>query len=701
MLRAPLKVIQFGKYPFPTSILIGILHTSRHTINMIAARPGAALLLLLPLAAGLRAETGLVHNARPSPLAAAGRWAAVPPPAGGGGGGPSFPSVALAASLPGGSGGDDGPPEDLTGRRGRGIGRGSGSGSGSGGRDGGRLTRTLRRAGAKISPALNLFRTLSRRLGRSDVTGLLLNCLLLAFVVRDALPGLAATCLPVPPPAPVSRVEVPYSAFLDQCEGAAAAAGRGGRGAAVGSTAAAAVLDGPVRVDPAEGGSVRYRLLRPETRGQRAEVRRRARSSGRGDFGGSGFGSGSGPVPIPAVEAEARVVGDPADLVRFLRSRGIPFEAAEPAEAAATSWPGGGVGGADGGTVPALAVGYLGYRLYQNGGLTGRGGGGGGMGRGTGRGSGRSSSPPSADASSSGGALEAFSGIEGIDSAKRDVLELVDSLRSPAKFDLVGARPPTGLLLVGPPGTGKTTLARATASAAGVPFLHASGSDFVEKYVGTGAARVRKLFARAERARGPCIVFIDEIDALGKKRRDGAGSSGSSDEAEQTLNALLTAMDGMDTGSGICVMGATNRRDVLDPALIRPGRFDRIVTVDLPDRGGRERILRVHASKLRGFTEGRGVDGRSASSLGRGVEVDLEAVAGATPGLSGAELELVVNEAAIRAVRRVGAQIEAGVDPGDADGRVYPGDFEASVEAFFESRERRQSPKGRMGFTIA
>ena len=219
--------------------------------------------------------------------------------------------------------------------------------------------------------------------------------------------------------------------------------------------------------------------------------------------------------------------------------------------------------------------------------------------------------------SSSSSSLASFDDIEGIDDAKADVMELVDTLRNPEKYTLVGARPPTGLLLEGPPGTGKTTLAKACAAMADVPFISVSGSSFVERYVGTGAARVRKLFDQATKINAPCIIFIDEIDALGKARKDGGGgSSGNSDESEQTLNQLLACMDGLedntsssdDSKSLICVLGATNRKDVLDPALIRPGRFDRIVKVGLPNLAGRERILRVHTKRLSGFAEGLGID---------------------------------------------------------------------------------------------
>jgi ATP-dependent Zn protease len=203
-----------------------------------------------------------------------------------------------------------------------------------------------------------------------------------------------------------------------------------------------------------------------------------------------------------------------------------------------------------------------------------------------------------------------FDDIEGIDSAKYEVMELVDTLRNPDKYAILGARAPTGLLLEGPPGTGKTMLARATAATAGVPLLYCSGSDFVEMFVGRGAARVRKTFEKAAKL-APCIIFIDELDALGKSRDSGMmGMARGNDEAEQTLNQLLACMDGLDSSRRICVMAATNRKDVLDPALVRPGRFDRIIRLDLPSTLGRERILRVHANKLPGFLEGKGIDER-------------------------------------------------------------------------------------------
>jgi len=268
-------------------------------------------------------------------------------------------------------------------------------------------------------------------------------------------------------------------------------------------------------------------------------------------------------------------------------------------------------------------------------------------------------------------------------------MELVDALKNPGKYAILGARAPTGLLLEGPPGTGKTMLARACAATAGVPLLYCSGSDFVEMFVGRGAARVRKTFERAAKI-APCIVFIDELDALGKSR--GGDMMGmqmrSNDEAEQTLNQLLACMDGLSSKKGICVLAATNRREVLDQALIRPGRFDRIIKVTLPDSAGRERILRVHAKKLPGFVECNGVDSSRLGSLGKGKAVDLSAVAAVTPNLSGAEMEFIVNEAAIRAVRRVSAALREGAEPADIKlPSVCAMDFEESVRSFFVSRK--------------
>jgi len=226
----------------------------------------------------------------------------------------------------------------------------------------------------------------------------------------------------------------------------------------------------------------------------------------------------------------------------------------------------------------------------------------------------------------------AFQDVAGIDEAVEELQEIVDFLKTPEKYRRLGGRIPKGVLLVGPPGTGKTLLARATAGEAGVPFFSLSGSEFVEMFVGVGAARVRDLFQQAQQ-KAPCIVFIDELDALGKSRN--AGIVGGHDEREQTLNQLLAEMDGFDARAGLIIMGATNRPEILDPALLRPGRFDRQVLVDRPDKRGRERILQIHARNVK-----------------LGPDVDLKAVATRTSGFAGADLANVVNEAALLAARR-------------------------------------------------
>ncbi|HIZ47645.1 MAG TPA: ATP-dependent zinc metalloprotease FtsH [Candidatus Gemmiger excrementavium] len=225
-----------------------------------------------------------------------------------------------------------------------------------------------------------------------------------------------------------------------------------------------------------------------------------------------------------------------------------------------------------------------------------------------------------------------FNAVAGEDEAKESLQEIVDFLHNPKKYEDIGAKMPKGVLLVGPPGTGKTLLARAVAGEAGVPFFSIAGSEFVEMFVGMGASKVRDLFKQAGE-KAPCIVFIDEIDTIGKKR-DGAGSIGGNDEREQTLNQLLTEMDGFDATKGVVILAATNRPESLDPALTRPGRFDRRVPVELPDLKGRESILRLHAKKVK-----------------LGPDCDFAAVARMTPGASGAELANIVNEAALCAVR--------------------------------------------------
>ncbi len=231
-----------------------------------------------------------------------------------------------------------------------------------------------------------------------------------------------------------------------------------------------------------------------------------------------------------------------------------------------------------------------------------------------------------------------FSDVAGCDEAKEEVQELVDFLRDPSKFQKLGGRIPRGVLMVGSPGTGKTLLAKAIAGEAKVPFFSISGSDFVEMFVGVGAARVRDMFENAKK-HAPCILFIDEIDAVGRQR--GAGLGGGNDEREQTLNQLLVEMDGFETGQGIIVIAATNRPDVLDPALLRPGRFDRQVVVPLPDIRGREQILNVHMRKV---------------PIGPDVKADV--IARGTPGMSGADLANLVNEAALFAARRAGRLVD-------------------------------------------
>ena len=249
-----------------------------------------------------------------------------------------------------------------------------------------------------------------------------------------------------------------------------------------------------------------------------------------------------------------------------------------------------------------------------------------------------------------------FVDVAGAEEAKAELEEIIEFLKDPPRFSRLGGRLPKGVLLVGPPGTGKTLLARAVAGEAARPFFQMSGSDFVEMFVGVGASRVRDLFEQGK-AHAPCIIFVDEIDAVGRHR--GAGLGGGHDEREQTLNALLVEMDGFEANEGVILLAATNRPDVLDPALLRPGRFDRQVVVDLPDVKGREGILRVHARKL---------------PLGEDVELSL--VARGTPGLSGADLSNICNEAALFAARR-------GVD------RVAMEDFEQAKDKVMLGTERR------------
>ena len=251
-----------------------------------------------------------------------------------------------------------------------------------------------------------------------------------------------------------------------------------------------------------------------------------------------------------------------------------------------------------------------------------------------------------------------FADVAGQDEAKEALKEIVDFLHEPGKYAEIGAKLPKGALLVGPPGTGKTLLARAVAGEAHVPFFSISGSEFVEMFVGMGAAKVRDLFKQANE-KAPCIVFIDEIDTIGKKRDN--GGYGGNDEREQTLNQLLAEMDGFDAAKGVVILAATNRPESLDPALLRPGRFDRRIPVELPDLAGREAILKVHAKDVR-----------------MGEDVDLGAIARATPGASGAELANIINEAALRAVR-LGRQI------------VGQSDLEESVETVIAGAQRKNA----------
>lgn len=250
-----------------------------------------------------------------------------------------------------------------------------------------------------------------------------------------------------------------------------------------------------------------------------------------------------------------------------------------------------------------------------------------------------------------------FSDVAGEDEAKESLTEIVDYLHNPDKYKEVGAAMPKGILLVGPPGTGKTMLAKAVAGEANVPFFSMSGSEFVEMFVGMGAAKVRDLFKQAKE-KAPCIVFIDEIDAIGKKRE---GQAGGNDEREQTLNQLLTEMDGFEENSGVILLAATNRPESLDPALTRPGRFDRRVPVELPDLKGREEILEVHAKKIKVASD-----------------VDFGKIARMASGASGAELANIINEAALRAVR---------------DGRkaVVQADLEESIEVVIAGYQKKNA----------
>jgi len=270
-----------------------------------------------------------------------------------------------------------------------------------------------------------------------------------------------------------------------------------------------------------------------------------------------------------------------------------------------------------------------------------------------------------------------FADVAGCDEAKEEVKELVDFLKDPQKFQKLGGRIPRGVLLVGPPGTGKTLLAKAIAGEAKVPFFSISGSDFVEMFVGVGAARVRDMFEQAKKS-APCIIFVDEIDAVGRHR--GAGLGGGNDEREQTLNQMLVEMDGFETNTGVIVMAATNRPDILDPALLRPGRFDRQVYVTLPDVRGREQILNVHMRKV---------------PVGQDIRADI--LARGTPGFSGADLANLVNEAALFAARRNARVVEM-VDFERAKDKIMMGPERKSM--LMPEEERRNTAYHEAGHAL-
>merc|ERR1719181_1598727 len=321
-----------------------------------------------------------------------------------------------------------------------------------------------------------------------------------------------------------------------------------------------------------------------------------------------------------------------ADIIKELTTHNVLFAVQPPQQAN----PGNAVLGVLGNlAVPVAILAALSF-------LSSRGGGAGGM---PGGGSGGGMNPFSVGKSKAKVQMEpqtgvTFEDVAGCDGSKLELNEIVEFLKNPSKFSALGAKIPSGVIMEGPPGTGQTLLARAVAGEAGVPFISASGSEFVEMFVGVGAARIRSLFGQAKK-NAPCIIFIDEIDAIGRQRASGGGFQGGNDEREQTLNQILTEMDGFAGNSGVIVIAATNRVDILDQALMRPGRFDRNVPVQLADKAGRAEILKVHVR-----------DKPLAP------EVDIDTVAGRTIGFSGAQLQNLMNEAAIFAVRRDGDVIE-------------------------------------------
>ena len=412
--------------------------------------------------------------------------------------------------------------------------------------------KALNKISVSLTRASATFSSLSRRAKAIICVQLLVVTLLFGGFARNANARKAS----IP-------VELPFSQFMDIVETQSAA--RTGAASAKGDELH--ILDLKIGSD-----TLGFQIARGGTPEQIKALRE--------------YKDGKNPsVPIPSRAAYTRKVSASPELIDYLRRNQIPFRAASMSNASLMGMAARGL----------LLTFYLFYMLRMMKTMSGGG-----------------ESGPGKLANLSGLPLASFSDVQGIDGAKFEVMELVDTLRYPDKYAIMGARAPKGLLLEGPPGTGKTLLARATASAAGVPLLYCSGSDFVEMFVGRGAARVRKTFERAKKL-APCLIFIDELDALGKSRETGMmANMRGNDEAEQTLNQLLACMDGLDSkGSQICVMAATNRREVLDSALLRPGRFDRIVKLELPDAQGREAILRVHASKLPGFKECCGLDGKS------------------------------------------------------------------------------------------